>query len=166
MSDTRARVQRICHGSVTARRPAVLMLGTALCLAGCTSQHKAEAKHLAPPTIKESFTPLDCPSSPARRGTTLGAEGCLELRILETDALLNRHTKAFFGFLRDRSAKAKFVAAERVWRAYREKACASVADVYRGGTAEPVAFVACKVARNQVHLREVAAFELSLHRQG
>ena len=138
----------------------------ALFLAGCKSQHKAEADRLVPPFIKESFTPLGCPSSRAGRQTTVGAEGCLEVRILRIDSLLNVRAKAVFGLLRDRPAKAKFVAAERAWHAYREATCASVADIYRGGTAEPVAVAACKLARNRIHLREVAAFEQSLRHLG
>jgi uncharacterized protein YecT (DUF1311 family) len=80
--------------------------------------------------------------------------------------MLNRDAKAIFELLRDRTARARFVAAETAWRAYREKTCTSVADIYRGGTVEPLSFAACKAGHNRLHLREVAAFEHELRRLG
>jgi len=109
--------------------------------------------------IRESFTPLGCPADPAARQTTLGAEGCTEAKILRTDAALNRRVEAIFHLLPDRTAKTKFVSAERAWLAYRKKTCTNVADKYRGGSAQPVLFGDCVAARNRSHLEELRALE-------
>jgi len=114
--------------------------------------------------IKELFTPLPCPSSPAARRTTIGLEGCAERLILRTDTEINARTRAIFRLLRDMTAKKRFLAAERAWLAYRKLSCTSVADVYRGGSAEPVAFADCLVDRNKEHLKELASFERFLRR--
>jgi uncharacterized protein YecT (DUF1311 family) len=106
--------------------------------------------------IEEEFTPLPCPRGRAAR-TTVGAEGCLEKKILRTDARINSQARVIFRLLRDTTAKRRFVAAERAWLAYRRASCTSVADVYRGGSAEPVAFADCVLTRNREHLDELAS---------
>ena len=114
---------------------------------------------LAPPVIKEVFTPLPCPKGRAARGTTLGLEGCAEQTTLRTDAQINASAGAIFRLIGDASARRNFLAGEKAWLAYRQAGCKSVADVYRGGSAQPVAFGACVVSRNTQHLKELAAFE-------
>jgi uncharacterized protein YecT (DUF1311 family) len=98
------------------------------------------------------------------RRTTLGAEGCAEKAILLTDAAINRRANNIFRLLGDRTAKEWFVAAERAWLSYRKKICISISDVYRGGSAEPLAFTTCVRDRNPRHLEELASFERYLHR--
>ena len=131
-------------------------------VAGCGGSggqvvHKGPVR-LAPPVIRESFTPLPCPSGRAARLTTIGAEGCAEQTTLRTDAQINARAKAIFR-LGDTTARRKFLAGETAWLAYRQAGCNSVADVYRGGTAQPLAFGACVVSRNTQHLKELAALE-------
>jgi uncharacterized protein YecT (DUF1311 family) len=112
---------------------------------------------LAPPVIKEEFTPLPCPKSRAARETTIGLEGCAEQKILRTDARIDARARVIFRLLRDTTAKRRFAAAERAWLAYRRASCTSVADVYRGGSAQPVAFADCVLTRNREHLDELAS---------
>jgi len=119
---------------------------------------------LAPPVIKERFTPRPCPRSRAARGTTIGAEACLEKRIIRLDAKIDARARAIFRLLRDATAKRRFLVAERLWLGYRAASCTSVADVYRGGSAEPVAFADCLVSRDREHLAELAPFEGFLRR--
>jgi uncharacterized protein YecT (DUF1311 family) len=137
--------------------PVVLLVG---CSSSSTDQHRSPpAERFGAPIIRESFTPLACPADPAARQTTLGAEGCTEARILRTDAALNRRIETIFHLLPDRTAKAKFISAESAWLVYRKKACTNVADKYRGGSAQPVLFADCVVARNRAHLGELRALE-------
>jgi uncharacterized protein YecT (DUF1311 family) len=140
-----------------------------LLLVGCDSASKREAQRradaLTPPVIKESFSSLPCPAGRAARQTTVGAEGCLEQRILRTDAAINMRVRTILGLVGDRVAKRRFIAGERAWRAYRQKGCETVADVYRGGSAQPLAFASCELARNRTHVRELAAFEEVLRRR-
>jgi uncharacterized protein YecT (DUF1311 family) len=132
-------------------------------LAACAA-FSPVAQRLAPPTIEEQFTPSPCPRSAAARGTTIGAEACAEQRILRTDAAIDREEAAIFRLLRDVVAKQRFLAAEHAWLDYRKASCTSVADVYRGGTAQPVAYAECVVTRNREHLRELASFQAFLRR--
>ena len=81
----------------------------------------------------------------------------MEKKILRTDARINSQARVIFRLLRDTTAKRRFVAAERAWLAYRRASCTSVADVYRGGSAEPVAFADCVLTRNREHLDELAS---------
>jgi uncharacterized protein YecT (DUF1311 family) len=122
------------------------------------SQQPARAERLAPPVIREQFTLLPCPRSRAARGTTVGAEGCLEKEILRTDAAINARAGSIFRLLRERTSKERFLAAEKAWALYRKASCTSVADVYSGGSARPVAFADCVVRRNRVHLKELTSF--------
>jgi uncharacterized protein YecT (DUF1311 family) len=105
--------------------------------------------------IEERFTPLPCQRGRAAR-TTVGAEACLEKEILRTDSEINARVRRIFRSLPDAIAKRKFVAAEHSWLVYREARCRSVADLYRGGTAEPVLYADCVVTRNRRHLEELA----------
>jgi len=159
VSDTRAKVQRRA-----ARSAKAMLLFAPLLFAACSSAHPRGGVE-APPVIEETFTPLDCPAGRAARETTLGAEGCLERSILRTDAKINRRVRTIFRLLSDRGAKRRFVAGERAWHTYRQKVCEGEADIYRGGSAEPVAFASCELERNRTHLRELGAFELVLRRR-
>jgi uncharacterized protein YecT (DUF1311 family) len=96
----------------------------------------------------------------AARGTTVGLEGCTEQATLRTDAQINARAKAIFRLSGDITRK--FVAAEKAWLTYRQAGCTSVADVYRGGSAQPVAFGACVASRNKQHLKELASIEAFL----
>jgi uncharacterized protein YecT (DUF1311 family) len=115
-------------------------------------------ERLAPPVIRESINPLPCPSNRAAKATTLGARACLNKIVLRTDAAINARTKAIFHLLRDRTGKKRFLAAERAWLSYRTASCGSVADVYRGGSARPIAFADCVVRRNRVHFKDLTSF--------
>jgi uncharacterized protein YecT (DUF1311 family) len=129
-----------------------------------SQHHTTSVEPLRPPAIKEGFTVLPCPRSRAARRTTLGLEGCSEHETLKTDGEINAHAKSIFHLLRDDVARRQFVAAEKAWLAYREKSCISVADVYRGGSAQPVFFSYCVVTRNKDHIKEIASFERFLRR--
>jgi uncharacterized protein YecT (DUF1311 family) len=149
--------------TVRSRRVPLALLCTFVAF-GCASAPAKQLERLRPPVIRESFTPLPCPRSRAARGTTIGAIGCAERRILRTDRAINRRAKTIFGLLRDTPAKRRFLAAEKAWLAYRKASCTSVADVYRGGSAQPLAFATCVGSRNVKHLSELASFERLLRR--
>src|SRR5437763_6222378 len=151
------------------RRAAAFVLLCPLILAGCRSStpsahQRTGPQLLAPPVIKERFTLLPCPRSRAARATTLGAEACAEKRIIGLDAEIDARARAIFRLLRDATAKRRFLTAERSWLVYRAASCRSVADVYRRGSAEPVAFADCLVSRDREHLAELAPFEAFLRR--
>ena len=143
-----------------------IALGAAAVLVACGASAGAagapRARAPAPPVIKEGFTPRPCPRSRAARQTTLGAEACLERQILKTDAAINKQVRSIFGLLLDVLAKRRFVSGEKAWRTYRTKSCVSEADVYRGGTAEPLAFADCVVRRNRQHIADLKYFHATL----
>jgi uncharacterized protein YecT (DUF1311 family) len=147
---------------VTTAVGAAVALLVPVLLGACRSAHQvAGPQPVALPVIQEGFTHLPCPRGRAAR-TTIGAEGCLEKKILRTDAEINARARAIFRLLYDTTAKKRFRAGERAWLAYRKASCRSVADVYRGGTAGPVAFADCVVSRNRQHVTELAQFETLL----
>ena len=120
---------------------------------------------LQPPVVEEQFSALPCPKDPAARQTTLGLQGCLGQRILKTDATINARVRAIFSKLHDDTGRRKLIAAERAWLSYRELGCRSVADVYRGGSLQPVAYLECVAGRNDVHVGDLAAFLETLKRR-
>jgi uncharacterized protein YecT (DUF1311 family) len=81
----------------------------------------------------------------------------LEKEILRTDSEIDARARTIFRLAGDTTARRKFVAAERAWLVYRRASCTSVADVYRGGTAEPAAFVDCVVSRDRERLDRLAS---------
>src|SRR5947207_15093906 len=126
------------HLSWPVRQAAAFALLCPVILAGCrtstpSAHQRTGPQRLAPPVIKERFTPRPCPRSRAARGTTVGAEACLEERIFGLDAKIDARARAIFRLLRDATAKRRFLVAERSWLVYRAASCTSVADVYRGG---------------------------------
>jgi uncharacterized protein YecT (DUF1311 family) len=117
-----------------------------------------------PPVITEIFTPLPCPAKPV---STLDIEGCLERRILASDAAINKRVRFIFLLLKSGgSARAvgHFVRGERAWLAYRRAVCTSRSDIYEGGTAAPLAYAHCAIDLNATHLKELMAFEHELRR--
>ncbi len=112
-----------------------------------------------PPVIKEGFTLLACPKNPQ---TTLALEGCAEHRIVKSDAIINAKVKKIYGLLRTNNAKTNFVAGEKAWLAYRKANCQSRSDVYEGGTLAGVVFANCVADVNDVHVKDLTAFEKAL----
>jgi uncharacterized protein YecT (DUF1311 family) len=133
---------------------ALLALG-----AGCGAQHHRTATHgtkrLTSPQIREGFTRLPCPRRPR---TTIAIEGCLEAKLLRTDAAIDGEAETVFSLLGSNGRRA-FVKGERAWLAYRRAVCTADSSRYEGGTAEPVAFAACEVKENLHHLDDLAAIE-------
>ena len=114
----------------------------------------AAGRGAAPPVIHEPFTALPCPIHP---DTTIEVEGCQEVRILRTDRQIDGTVKSIFGLLRTRDARSSFVAGELSWLQYRRQSCSAEASRYAGGSAHPVAFLNCSLARNKAHLVDLAA---------
>jgi len=101
---------------------------------------------LTVPILREKFTLLPCNAS-----TTIGMEGCAEHQIVALDEKINQLRGQIFTLLHDSSAKRRFIVAETDWQTYRQAACASVADVYEGGSQSPVVFAQCEVQLDQQH---------------
>lgn len=112
---------------------------------------------LMPPVIHETFERLPCPSDAAEKATTIGTLGCLRQQILKSDARIDQRVKVIFRKLYDAKAKRRFIAAERSWLAYRNILCGSVADVLRGGSAQPLLLARCMLDENRQHFKELAA---------
>ena len=129
----------------------------ALTSAYIASEAESTSSAISPPVIRETFTRLPCPNDPAERATTIGGLGCLRQHVLRTDAQINRRAKVIFLKLYDATAKRRFVAAERSWLVYRDTLCKSVADILRGGSAQPLLFARCVVDRNIEHFRQLAS---------
>lgn len=109
---------------------------------------------LKPPVITEPFTPLPCSGRPGSR-TTLEQEGCAEQYVLHTDGRIDGLVRTVFSLLPDAAARKRFVTAERAWLAYRRADCASVSDVFEGGTQAPVLFAQCEGSRNDQRIRDL-----------
>jgi uncharacterized protein YecT (DUF1311 family) len=120
------------------------------------------AAALGPPVIREPWTPLPCPLHPA---STIEIEGCLERAITHSDRRIDKSAARIFRLLRSRSDRLAFVQGEGAWLRYRRRSCSAEASVYRGGSAEPIAFLSCEKRRNTRHIAELAAMERVL-RQG
>lgn len=123
------------------------------------------AQRLAPPVIKEKFTPLPCSGVPKNR-TTLQMEGCAERDILRTDATINRLYKTIFNQLATTSARRDFVAAARAWLAFRRADCLSVSDLFQGGTEAAVLDAQCAAERNRERIKDLSKLHNDLSRSG
>jgi uncharacterized protein YecT (DUF1311 family) len=137
----------------------------AAALAGCDDAEKQEQPAAArdstldPPVISEGFTLLPCPATPK---STIDFEGCSEHRILKSDRAINQVARVIFSKRLSRSARTRFVRAERAWLTYRRTACESRSDMFEGGSAAILAFGKCVEAKNRAHLKELRALERNL----
>ena len=107
---------------------------------------------LTPPVIREPWTPLPCPAHPK---STIEIEGCLEKAIVRSDGRIDKHVRRIFALLRHRSDRVAFIQGERAWLRYRRRSCSAEASIYRGGSAEPVAFLSCEKRRNARHIADL-----------
>ena len=114
---------------------------------------------LGPPVIHEPWTPLPCPAHPK---STIEIESCLERAIMRSDRRIDGSAARIFHLLRRKSDRVAFVRGERAWLLYRRQSCSAEASIYRGGSAEPVALLACQKARNRRHLADLDAMEHTL----
>jgi uncharacterized protein YecT (DUF1311 family) len=120
----------------------------------CAAQALASNGHpakLASPVIHESFTPLPCSGSPAKR-STLQQEGCAEHQILRSDKQINALNRQIFGALHSDSARRDFVAGHQAWLIYRKRYCLSASDVFQGGTEAGVVDAECTATVNTQHI--------------
>jgi len=109
-----------------------------------------------PPVIREPWTPLPCPMHPQ---STVETEGCLQQAVISSDRRINTRVATIFRLIRIASDRAAFVEGETAWLRYRRRSCAATASAYRGGSAEPVAFLSCESDRNTRHLADLADTE-------
>jgi uncharacterized protein YecT (DUF1311 family) len=111
-----------------------------------------------PPVIREPWTPLPCP---AHARTTVAIEGCLERQVDRSDRVIDEKVAAIFTRLRGAN-RTVFAGSERDWLSYRRKSCLATASVYRGGSAELLAFLQCEQGRNVRHVADLKATASSL----
>lgn len=108
----------------------------------------------APPVIHEPWTPLACPAHPS---STIAIEGCLEQAVSRSDRVIDEKAATVFRLIKREHDQATFVLGEQSWLSYRRRSCTAVASVYRGGTAEPIAFLSCEKRLNARHIADLAA---------
>jgi uncharacterized protein YecT (DUF1311 family) len=137
----------------------------ALAAAASAGASGAHATRLAPPVIRESFTPLPCGGSPGHR-STLQMEGCAEQEILRSDTQIDALNKKIFGALPTGSARRDLIAGHRAWLAYRRAYCLSVSDVFQGGTAAGAVAADCTASVNAQHVSNLKAFLKDLASNG
>jgi uncharacterized protein YecT (DUF1311 family) len=89
-------------------------------------------------------------------------EGCAEARLRKGDALLNREVHLLFTLLSTKSQQRSFVKAEKAWIAFRTADCQSTADVYEGGSFEPVAYGQCEVSDDLARSSGLHSYFLTL----
>ncbi len=136
-----------------------LKLALIICSSAAALVVATAAAAVRPPVIKEPWTPLSCPKEPA---TTIEMEACLERAIVRSDRRIDAKAATIFGLIRHESDRAAFVQGEQAWLRYRRRSCAATASVYRGGSAEPVAFLNCEKNRNTRHLADLVETERTL----
>jgi len=117
---------------------------------------------LRPPVIREPWTPMPCPAHPR---STVDTEACLERAVTRTDRQVNATAAKIFRQLHRSADRSAFVQGEQAWIRYRRRSCSAEASVYHGGSAEPVAFLACEKRRNARHVADLNDMERTL-RQG
>jgi uncharacterized protein YecT (DUF1311 family) len=118
------------------------------------NQHSPDSQHpTGPPVIHESFTLLAC-----NEDTTIGEEGCSEHKIISLDHRIDVETSIAYHLLQGKAPRRDLDAAAAAWLAYRSADCTSQADVYAGGTEEPVAYAMCEVRSDAARLADVDAF--------
>jgi uncharacterized protein YecT (DUF1311 family) len=116
---------------------------------------------LAPPVIREPWTPLPCPEHPK---TTVAQEGCLEHNVSRSDGVINREVAIVFRLIRADQDRAEFVGGERSWLSYRRRSCTALASPYTGGSVHPLAYLSCEKRLNAEHISDLAATEQALRR--
>jgi uncharacterized protein YecT (DUF1311 family) len=112
-----------------------------------------------PPIIREPWTPVPCPAHPT---ATTEIEGCLEQAVTRSDRQINARAATIFRLIARASDRAAFVEGEQLWLRYRRRSCSAAASVYRGGSAEPVAYLTCERSRNGRHLSDLIEMEHTL----
>lgn len=138
--------------AVLAATAAALALAAAP--AGASDGHAAK---LAPPLIRESFTPMPCSGSPGKR-STLQEEGCAEQQTLHSDKQIDSLNQKIFNALHTTSARRDLIAGHRAWLAYRKSYCLSVSDVFQGGTLAGVVDADCVATVNGQHVSNLKMF--------
>ena len=103
-----------------------------------------------------------CPAHPS---STIEIEGCLEKAISRSDRRIDKSAARIFGLLRQAPDRVAFVQGEREWLSYRRHSCKAEGSIYRGGSAEPIAFLTCEKRRNLQHIADLAAMERTLRRR-
>jgi uncharacterized protein YecT (DUF1311 family) len=137
----------------------------ALATAASAGASGAHSNKLAPPVIRESFTPLPCGGSPGHR-STLQMEGCAEQQILRSDTQIDTLNKKIFAALPSNSARRDLIAGHRAWLTYRKAYCLSVSDVFQGGTAAGVVAADCTASVNAQHASNLKTFLKDLTANG
>jgi uncharacterized protein YecT (DUF1311 family) len=150
------RFSSIAAVAVTSATIALATAATAA-TAGAAGAGRAHAAKLAPPVIKESFTPLGCSGSPGHR-STLQMEGCAEQQILRSDKQIDALNRKIFDALPSSSARRDLIAGHRAWLTYRRAYCLSVSDVFQGGTAAGVVASDCTASVNRQHVGNLKTF--------
>jgi uncharacterized protein YecT (DUF1311 family) len=128
-------------------------------LAGAAALASVAVAGNTSPVIREPWTPLPCPTHP---NSTVAIEGCLERAVLRSDRRIDAKAATIVRLLRHQSDRSAFVEGEQAWLRYRRRSCSATALVYRGGSAEPVAFLRCDQDRNTRHLTDLLETERTL----
>jgi uncharacterized protein YecT (DUF1311 family) len=128
-----------------------LLVASALVVAAATS-----AATVGPPVIREPWTPLPCPTHPS---STVEIEACLERDVTRSDRRIDTKAATVFRLIKHSGDRAAFVSGEHSWLQYRRRSCTAAASVYRGGSAEPIAYLTCQKGRNARHLADLADSE-------
>lgn len=131
-----------------------MKLAALITAALATAASASASVALAPPVIREPWTPLACPAHPA---STIAIEGCLEQAVSHSDRVIDQKAATVFRLIKGENDRAEFVSGEQSWLSYRRHSCAAVASVYRGGSAEPIAFLSCEKRLNGRHVVDLAA---------
>jgi uncharacterized protein YecT (DUF1311 family) len=107
-----------------------------------------------PPVIPEQFKPpFDCNHS-----SNLGVIGCALRQLYGADARVDAEIKLLYGLVYDNVSRRDLVSAQRAWLSYRKADCISQADMYQGGSQQPIAYWQCLAVDDQSRSTDLRGF--------
>lgn len=106
---------------------------------------------IGPPVIIESYALEHCPRDAI---TTPDLTSCAQNRVLASDRKINTVARKIF-FKISTPYRAVFARAERSWLFYRRISCSVEVSHTVGGSAQPIRYADCELARNRAHLLDL-----------
>lgn len=158
----RALVVGYCSASLAIL--SALLLMTSCASTSPSVEKRTRAPRLSAPVINERMPRGVCPSSRKQQQTTRYEIICKGNAIRRGNIEINVIARRIFSIMPDREIKEQFVQAERAWIRYRRSSCRVEADIYQGGSEQPVMYEDCVVRRNRTHISELKPFMKYLER--
>jgi len=148
-----ASVIATCSLSVMTGLTALLGFAPASVLAGSSSSGRSPK----PPFVTEpaGLVPQ------CNQNTQVGLDGCAYRQLLAADKLLNMDIRVVWVLL-GISERSDFVGAQGLWLKYRSADCTSQADLFQGGSIQPMEYTACLAGDDALRREDLKSFYVLL----